>query len=227
MNSLRLRIFAFLSSSIALLSACTGSDDPSSTLDTYNQRCADNLNIEGFQADFGGYKEGKSIPFKHSDGYLFSLTVTSKDQYFDDFCAQRQSVVLESLYPIYYITVSAGSLSYFNSDADKMNLDTISVHIGQYLFTLRNPEGLKKSLVKAKDEDEDSSRYVQDTAYVDTMEINGVTYTEVAVSQGRKQVNENKTAKSDARLYYQAKKGILKIELEDGSYIAINEKEKK
>jgi frataxin-like iron-binding protein CyaY len=64
------------------------------------------------------------------------------------------------------------------------------------------------------------------------MEINGVKYTDVAVSNGRKykqpytNINQYTTEESDAKLYYQTKKGILKIELEDGSSIAINEGDK-
>jgi frataxin-like iron-binding protein CyaY len=63
------------------------------------------------------------------------------------------------------------------------------------------------------------------------MEINGVTYTDVAVVDGRKYEQprkseyQTKTVESDAKLYYQTKKGILKIEMEDGSYIAINEED--
>ena len=64
------------------------------------------------------------------------------------------------------------------------------------------------------------------------MEINGVKYKDVAISKGRKfkqpytNINQYSTEESDAKLYYQTKKGILKIELEDGSSIAINEGDK-
>jgi hypothetical protein len=63
------------------------------------------------------------------------------------------------------------------------------------------------------------------------MEINGVAYADVAVAKGRKYEEPYKndyqtnTVESSARLYYQTKKGILKIEMEDGSYIAINEED--
>ena len=63
------------------------------------------------------------------------------------------------------------------------------------------------------------------------MKINGVVYTGVAVSNGRKNEQPDKdyyqdaSVKSDAKLYYNTKKGILKIELEDGSHIAINEED--
>ena len=60
-------------SALVLLCAC---GDIVSSSETYSRRCSDNSNIEGYAADFGGYKKGKKIPFKHSDGYLFSLTVT-------------------------------------------------------------------------------------------------------------------------------------------------------
>ena len=76
------------------------------------------------------------------------------------------------------------------------------------------------------------TRSAIDDSQILFMEINGVKYTDVAVSNGRKykqpytSVNQYSTEESDAKLYYQTKKGILKIELEDGSSISINEGDK-
>ena len=64
-----------------------------------------------------------------------------------------------------------------------------------------------------------------DSSFIDTLKVNGVTYTDVAVSEGRIKGARGEMVSSDAKLYYQTKNGILKIELEDGSYIAINEED--
>jgi hypothetical protein len=205
-------LFAPLCASLALLCACGDIVDISSE-ESYSQKCSSSADFDGFQKDFGGYKEGKSIPYKHSDGYLFSLTVTSRTKEFDSACQKHMNTVLESPYPIYYSSVSATAPTFYYSELDQLRNDAVVVKVGQYTFALQNPKGL-------------------DSTKVSTMEINGVKYTDVAVSNGRKykqpytNINQYSTEESDAKLYYQTKKGILKIELEDGSSIAINEGDK-
>ena len=118
--------------------------------------------------------------------------------------------LLESAYPIYSISVSAVAPSFYFDEKDKLNRDAVDVRFGQYLFTLKNPIALGES----------------DSSYIDTLEVNGVSYPGVAVSNGVLQNgSQGKSVPTDAKLYYQEKKGILKIELEDGSYIAINEED--
>jgi hypothetical protein len=198
-------------STLGLLCACS---EKSSTEPNF-QKCSDTSKIRGFQADFGGYKEGKTIPFKHSDGYLFSLAVTDRDNYIDDMCQKHLNTILESAYPIYTISLSAETATFYYNENDKLN-QSIMVKFGQYIFSLKDPEGLKKA---------------SDSSYVEKMEINGVTYTDVAVADGRKYEQpykseyQTKIVESNAKLYYQTKNGILKIEMEDGSYIAINEED--
>lgn len=198
-------------STLGLLCACS----EKSTTEPNFQKCSDTSKIKGYQADFGGYKEGKTIPFKHSDGYLFSFAVTDRDNFIDDACQKHLNTTLESAYPIYSISLSAETTTFYYNEDDKLN-QSITVKFGQYIFSLRNPESLKSA---------------HDSSYIEKMEINGVAYADVAVAKGRKYEQPYKndyqtnTVESSAKLYYQTKKGILKIEMEDGSYIAINEKD--
>lgn len=198
-------------STLGLLCACS----EKSTTEPNFQKCSDTSKIKGYQADFGGYKEGKTIPFKHSDGYLFSFAVTDRDNFIDDACQKHLNTILESAYPIYTISLSAETTTFYYNEQDKLN-QIITVEFGQYVFSLKNPETLKNT---------------HDSSYIEKLEINGVTYTDVAVVDGRKYEQprkseyQTKTVESDAKLYYQTKKGVLKIEMEDGSYIAINEED--
>lgn len=213
-------------STLGLLCACS----EKSTTEPNFQKCSDTSKIKGYQADFGGYKEGKTIPFKHSDGYLFSFAVTDRDNFIDDACQKHLNTTLESAYPIYSISLSAETATFYYNEDDKLN-QTITVKFGQYIFSLRNPERLEKELALINADGKDSLAYVRDSSYIEKMEINGVTYTDVAVAKGRKYEQPYKndyqtnTVESSAKLYYQTKKGILKIEMEDGSYIAINEED--
>lgn len=198
-------------STLGLLCACS----EKSTTEPNFQKCSDTSKIKGYQADFGGYKEGKTIPFKHSDGYLFSFAVTDRDNFIDDACQKHLNTILESAYPIYTISLSAETTTFYYNENDKLN-QSIMVRFGQYIFSLKNPESLKNA---------------SDSSYIEKMEINGVSYTDVAVADGRKYEQpyksdyQTKTVESSAKLYYQTKTGILKIEMEDGSYIAINEED--
>ena len=198
-------------STLGLLCACS----EKSTTEPNFQKCSDTSKIKGYQADFGGSKEGKTIPFKHSDGYLFSFAVTDRDNFIDDACQKHLNTILESAYPIYTISLSAETATFYYNENDKLN-QSIMVRFGQYIFSLKNPESLKNA---------------SDSSYIEKMEINGVSYTDVAVADGRKYEQpyksdyQTKTVESSAKLYYQTKTGILKIEMEDGSYIAINEED--
>lgn len=208
MRKLYSKILVSLIASLGLFCGCGEVDDAPPT---YSQKCGDVAEFEGFQASFGSYKEGKTIPFKHSDGYLFSLTVVSKDKYIDEtFCLRRMNTLLESAYPIYSISISAEAPSFYFDEKDKLNRDAVEARFGQYLFTLKNPLAFTGKA---------------DSFFIDTLKVNGVTYTDVAVSEGRIKGARGEMVSSDAKLYYQTKNGILKIELEDGSYIAINEED--
>jgi hypothetical protein len=197
--------------SFAILCAC---GDVVETEPNY-YKCSDNSKISGYAAEFGNYKVGKTIPYKHSDGYLFSLAVIDRDNYIDDVCTKHLNTILESAYPIYSISLSIETTTFYYNEQDKLN-QTMTAEFGQYVFSLRNPESLKSA---------------HDSSYIEKMEINGVAYADVAVAKGRKYEEPYKndyqtnTVESSARLYYQTKKGILKIEMEDGSYIAINEED--
>lgn len=223
MKRLYFRIFGLVCASIALLSACS-EDILSTPPDTYSERCADNLKFEGFQVDFGGYEVGKSIPFMHSDGYNFSLTVTKRDKFFDDLCYKTLYTVLESAYPMYYMSLTSGSPVY-TSASDPWAV-AVTISFGQHKFIARDPEYYKNKKVPIVEQidGKDTVYYGPDSTYFDKMEINGVTYTDVVVAYG-KMLNSNKDIETGAKLYYQTKKGILKIEFADFSYIAINEKE--
>ena len=194
--------------SLALFCACTVEIEPSYP-EGYSERCVDKVtNISKFQASFGDYDRGDVIPFKHSDGYLFNLSVSSREYSFDISCEKHLDIQLESSYPIYSFLLSGQSSSFYYNEYYKIDQSALDVQFGQYYFTLRDPETLK---------------FFHDSlSYIGSMEINGVTYHDVAVDIGGKQ-GPNGFGPSEAKLYYQTKKGILKIELEDGSYIAINE----
>ncbi|WP_298772431.1 hypothetical protein [uncultured Fibrobacter sp.] len=205
------KLLLLMNFSLAFFCAC---GDVVTTEPNY-YKCSDNSKISGYAAEFGNYKVGKAIPYKHSDGYLFSLAVIDRDNYIDDVCTKHLNTILESAYPIYSISLSIETTTFYYNEQDKLN-QTITAEFGQYVFSLRNPESLKSA---------------HDSSYIEKMEINGVTYTDVAVAKGRKYEQSYKndyqtnTVESSARLYYQTKKGILKIEMEDGSYIAINEED--
>ena len=205
------KLLFLMNFSLVFLCAC---GDVVTTESNY-YKCSDNSKISGYAAEFGNYKVGKTIPYKHSDGYLFSLAVIDRDNYIDDVCTKHLNTILESAYPIYSISLSIETTTFYYNEQDKLN-QTITVEFGQYVFSLRNPESLKSA---------------HDSSYIEKMEINGVTYTDVAVAKGRKYEQPYKndyqtnTVESSAKLYYQTKKGILKIEMEDGSYIAINEED--
>ena len=223
------KLFVLAYTSLVLLSAC--SDLETQPIDSNSQRCSDNSKITGFLADFGGYKKGQSIPFKHSDGYLFSLMVTDRQNYIDEFCQKHLNTSLESPYPIYSISLSSQTNTFYYDEKDKQNSGIIDVDFGQYRFSLRNPKALQNTLITTKVHGKDTMFYGIDSSYIDTIKINDVLYTGVAVSHGGKLQRTSKTdfqnsntVASDAKLYYNTKKGILKIEMEDGSHISINEK---
>jgi hypothetical protein len=220
------KLLFLMNFSLAILCAC---GDVVETEPNY-YKCSDNSKISGYAAEFGNYKVGKTIPYKHSDGYLFSLAVIDRDNYIDDVCTKHLNTILESAYPIYTISLSAETATFYYNEDDKLN-QSITVKFGQYVFSLKDPEGLKRTLTWTKVDGKDSLAYVRDSSYIEKMEINGVAYADVAVAKGRKYeqpyMNDylTNTVESNAKLYYQTKKGILKIEMEDGSYIAINEED--
>lgn len=220
------KLLLLMNFSLAILCAC---GDVVETEPNY-YKCSDNSKISGYAAEFGNYKVGKTIPYKHSDGYLFSLAVIDRDNYIDDVCTKHLNTILESAYPIYTISLSAETATFYYNEDDKLN-QSITVKFGQYIFSLRNPERLEKELALINADGKDSLAYVRDSSYIEKMEINGVAYADVAVAKGRKYEQPYKndyqtnTVESSAKLYYQTKKGILKIEMEDGSYIAINEED--
>jgi len=217
-------VFILECTALALLCACADID---SSTQTYSERCLDDAKIKGYQADFGGYKKGKTIPFKHSDGYLFSLAVTDRNNYLDELCQKQLNTTLESAYPIYSISLSVKNPSFYYDSDDKEKHEIVEARFGQYVFSLVNPLAHKEARIVEKVGGKDSVYFGPDSLYFDEMEINGVTYKDVAVSYGSKYEDRDRksSVESDAKLYYQTKKGILKIEMEDGSHIAINEKE--
>lgn len=217
MNNTKQAFFAAVIFTLALpFNGCSGSD---TSYNPHYESCKDVVDLSAFQENFGSYELSKKIPFKHSNGYTFYMEVVQIDKGADDFCNMRHNIVLESTYPIYTINLytSRNSTSLGPSKNDQ---DTIGVSFGQYRFTLVNPEA--------------------DTSNVDTLVINNKIYADVAIVKGRKikqtevipayissYDEEEETIESDAKLYYQTRKGILKIEMEDNTYIAINEKETK
>lgn len=210
------RLF-FTSAILALSLSYIGcSSDSSSSPNQQYETCKEVSDLSDFQENFGSYKADQKLPFKHSNGYSFILSVTDYKKEADQFCNENIDISLESSYPIYSINLHAVQNSLKFAHATSLD-DSIAVTFGQYHFGLQNPKN-------------DSTR-------IDTLIINNKIYTDVSVAKGRKVKNESRkeayndnyeeTVKSDARLYYQFEKGILKIEMEDGTYIALNEQEKK
>ena len=229
MTKLNSKLLTLACSTLALLCAC--GELETQPIDSNSQRCSDNSKITGFLPDFGGYKKGQSIPFKHSDGYLFSLMVTDRQNYIDDFCQKHLNTSLESPYPIYSILLSGKTNTFYYDEKDKQNSGLIEVDFGQYRFSISNPNAIKNTIITTKVNDKDTMFYGIDSSYIDTIKINDVMYTGVVVSRGEKLTHmsntdfqNSNTVASDAKLYYNTKKGILKIEMEDGSHISINEK---
>ena len=200
MINLYSKILFFACASMALLCSC-GEIEIASQDDGFSQKCASSPSINSFQKNFGGYKKGKSIPFKHSDGYLFSLAVTDWDNYMDEHsCQAKLDILLESAYPIYSIPLSTTAPTFYYDESHKSYSGVFEVQFGQYLFYLDKPLPHKQAIAQ-----KNHGRKYEPSYDIHVMD---------------------KVVLSDAKLYYQEKKGILKIELEDGSHIAINEKEK-
>ncbi len=152
--------------------------------------------------------------------------VTDRQNYIDELCQKHLNTSLESPYPIYSLLLSGKTNTFYYDEKDKQNSGLIEVDFGQYRFSLRNPNALKNTLIATKVNGKDIMFYGIDSSYIDTIKINNVMYTGVVVSRGGKltHTSNSNTVASDAKLYYNTKKGILKIEMEDGSHISINEK---
>ena len=203
MINLYSKILFFACASMALLCSC-GEIEIASQDDGFSQKCA-------------------SSP----------LAVTDWDNYMDEHsCQAKLDILLESAYPIYSIPLSTTAPTFYYDESHKSYSGVFEVQFGQYLFYLDNPLPHKQAIAQKNLDGKDTIFYGPDSLYIGKMEINGVTYDDVLVSHGRKYEPSydihvmDKVVLSDAKLYYQEKKGILKIELEDGSHIAINEKEK-
>ena len=172
MTKFNSKLLTLACTTLALLCAC--GEFETQPIDSNSQRCSDNSKITGFLADFGGYKKGQSIPFKHSDGYLFSLMVTDRQNYIDELCQKHLNTSLESPYPIYSLLLSGKTNTFYYDEKDKQNSGLIEVDFGQYRFSLRNPNALKNTLIATKVNGKDTMFYGIDSSYIDTIKINDV-----------------------------------------------------
>lgn len=180
-----------------------------------------------FQKNFGKYDSGDTVMFEHSNGYSFNMVVVEDSVFyfspfgtyaskFDIPCKdadnvptahQMREVLLESDYPMYTIQIKMAQKDY--------GREGIDITFGQYEFTIYKEDLERNPLADS----------------IGSLEINGKKYDDVIATKGKKVVygqDEDdsvvyKSVDSESRVFYNKKKGILKIELEDGSFIAINE----
>lgn len=205
MNPLKTAITA-VALSFALI-ACADDDSPLFCTPEIDPLC-------DFQKNFGSYDLGDTLAFKHSNGYEFKMVVTHDAVHyrvgFLDYpnessipCTSGESspqatrmrdMILESDYPMLSIL--------FTMDGDNSGAQNIKVEFGQNKFIL------------------DDTDFDDSSALVESMEINGTKYKNVAV------INAMDKA-SQAKIYYTHKKGILKIDFGDGTYITRKELEGK
>lgn len=185
-----------------------------------------------YQKKFGGYDYGDTLHFLHSNGYTFDLAVIRDDVSYraDDgglyksendipcndngptTAVRLRSVRLESVFPMMAIDLEM--------NGDNRLSQSIEVYMGQYHFSLNRSDFEEKSSDKSR--------------LVDSVEINGHVYRNVAVVEGVRHMEKEyaydgfygvkkNDIPSSAKIYYLEKKGLLKIEFDDGEFIALKE----
>ncbi len=201
--------------------------------DVFSDLCIPDIDpLCDFQKKFGGYDYGDTLHFSHSNGYTFDLAVVKDDVSYrtDDgglynrekdipcnengptTAVRLRSVRLEAVFPMLSIDLEM--------DGDNRWSQSIEVYMGQYRFSLNRSDFEEKSSEKSR--------------LVDSVEVNGHVYRNVAVVEGVRHTEKQyaydgvqgvkkNDAPSSAKMYYLEKKGIIKIELEDGSFIALKE----
>lgn len=173
--------------------------------------------LSSFQKDFGSYDFGDSLTFVHSNGYEFQMAVVQDNVHYragyGDYpnessipCNSETSrtgstrlrdVIVESDYPMLSIHLSM--------DGDNDGPQNISVNIGRNQFVLDESDFKEKN----------NPFTGEITAPIESMVVNGKKYKNVAVVSAQ--------APSSAKIYYTIKKGFIKIEFDDGTYITRKE----
>lgn len=190
-------ILVTLATTFACFTACDPSSDYHAPNTSAYNSCERVAVLSSFQKEFGGYKLKDKIPFKHSDGFDFIATVTKEINDANDYtCEVTRDVWLTADYPAITIKLNTAASSISNT------IDSYTATIGQHQFTLRD---------------------LTDTTFrdtlIDSLKVNKNTYYNLGVA------TDKGNLKSDSKIYYNNKYGIIKITLEDGSSITLNDRE--
>lgn len=205
-------LLKFSSLALALplvLSACSiDDDDPLICLNFPDA-------LSSFQKDFGSYDFGDSLTFVHSNGFEFQMAVVQDNVHYRagyrDYPNERsipcnsetsrtgstrlRDVIVESDYPMLSIHLSM--------DGDDDTPQNIKVSFGKYHFILDSSDFKEKNYP------------FEESTPIESMTINGKEYKNVAVVKALES--------SSTKIYYTVKKGFIKIEFDDGTYITRKE----
>ena len=190
-----------------------------------------------YQKKFGGYYLGDSLRFHHSSGYDFSMTVVKDEISYrripsgfsypsetDIPCdangtvdiVQMRDIRLESAFPMLAIDLEM--------DGENGKSQGVNTYMGQYNFFLDDTDFEENSNPRS--------------SMLDSLEINGRVYRDVAVIEG---IRSKKSAYTDnagvfavweskvpslTKIFYTHKAGIIKIDFGDGTYIELREEQK-
>ena len=188
-----------------------------------------------YQKRFGGYHLGDTLSFHHSSDYDFVMTVVKDEVSYkinymsyanetDIPCRQNGSVDvvemrhirLESAFPMLIIDLEM--------DGENGKSQGVDTYMGQYNFFLDDTDFEENSNPKS--------------SMLDSLEIDGQVYRDVAVIEGTRKkrsaytdnagvfaVWESKVP-SLTKIYYTHKAGIIKIDFGDGTFIELREEQK-
>lgn len=171
--------------------------------------------LSSFQKDFGSYDFGDSLTFVHSNGNEFQMVVVQDDVHYragyQDYPNERsipcnsdvermgavrlRDVTIESDYPMLSIHLSM--------DGDNDGPQNIKASFGKYHFILDSSDFKEKNYP------------FEESTPIESMTINGKEYKNVAVVKALES--------SSTKIYYTVKKGFIKIEFDDGTFITRKE----
>ena len=199
----------------AVLTACGSTD----TCDAVRHP---KLKLADCQKTVGGFKNGATTHYVHSEGFEFDLTV-SQDSIFknewSEFCVEVEeedrTILLTSTYPIMSVEVNFyGNID----DSDEKNTR----------MPMRISHGNTKFSAALDSNGTPLEKGIENTLMMlDTITFNGTTYDSVFVIMDNAHydgLNYHEDVPGDtAYLYFSKEKGILKLETTDGKSFTIKE----
>ena len=222
--------FSIISAAFLLVAGCSiDEDDIKWCSHTIDPLCE-------YQKRFGGYNLGDSLHFHHSSGYDFTMTVVKDEISYKSIYGPRYSseseipceggktaeaiqlrnIRLESAFPMFDIELEM--------DGENGRSQGVDTYMGQYNFFLDDTDFEENSNPKS--------------SLLDSLEIDGQVYRDVAVIEGVRSKHSAYTnsagvfavweskVPSLTKIFYTHKAGIIKIEFGDGTYIELMEDKK-